>query len=80
MVKFTQDMKNVFAKARPFILATANKNGKPNGVPIGHVKIISDDEIMLTDVAMYKTRENLAEKSLQKVLIFKMKSMNLAEV
>ena len=61
MAKITQDMKDIAAKADPFILATASKDGKPNGVPIGLVKIISDDEFMLVDVGMYKTRQNIVE-------------------
>ena len=61
MVKFTQDMKDIAEKARPFIMATATKDGKPNGVPIGLVKIISDNEIMLVDNFMQKSRQNIAE-------------------
>jgi len=61
MAKITQDMKDMAANARPCIMATASKNGKPNGVPIGLVKIISDDEIMLVDNFMHKTRQNLDE-------------------
>jgi predicted pyridoxine 5'-phosphate oxidase superfamily flavin-nucleotide-binding protein len=61
MVKFTQDMKDIAEKARPFIMATATRDGKPNGVPIGLVKIISDDEIMLVDGHMHKSRQNIAE-------------------
>ena len=61
MATIMQDMKDIAAKARPFILTTASKDGKPNGVPIGIVKIISDDEIMLGDVFMHKTRQNLDE-------------------
>ena len=61
MVKFTQDVKDIAGKAKPFIMATASKEGKPNGVPIGLGKIISDDEIMLVDNWMRKTRQNIAE-------------------
>jgi predicted pyridoxine 5'-phosphate oxidase superfamily flavin-nucleotide-binding protein len=61
MATITQDMKNIEAKARFHILATASKEGEPNGVPIGFAKIISDDTIMLVDTLMYKTRNNIAE-------------------
>ena len=59
MAKFTQDMKDIFAKADPLVLSTASKDGKPNGVPIGLAKITSDDEIMLADNFMNKTRQNI---------------------
>jgi predicted pyridoxine 5'-phosphate oxidase superfamily flavin-nucleotide-binding protein len=61
MVKFTQDMKDIFNKARIFIMATASKEGKPNGVPMGVAWIVSDDEIMLVDNFMNKTRRNIEE-------------------
>lgn len=61
MAKITQDMKDIAAKAKTFIMATASKTGKPNGVPIGFTRIISDDEIMLVDIFMHKSRQNIEE-------------------
>lgn len=61
MAKITQDMKDIAEKAVIFIVATASKDGKPNGVPIGLTRIISDYEIMLVDNSMHKTRQNIAE-------------------
>ena len=61
MTKFTEDMKTIIAKSDPYIVTTASSDGKPNGVPVGSVKVISDDEIMVTDVLMKKTRQNLDE-------------------
>jgi uncharacterized protein len=54
-------MKDLFAKARIFIMATSSKDGKPNGVPMGIANMISDDEIMLVDNFMNKTRRNIEE-------------------
>lgn len=56
----TQDMKDIAAKTAVYILATSDKNGKPNGVPIGIVKV-KDDEIVLADNFMNKTRQNLED-------------------
>jgi predicted pyridoxine 5'-phosphate oxidase superfamily flavin-nucleotide-binding protein len=67
MAKFTQDMRNIFEKSDPYIVTTASKEGKPNGVPIGLVKIITDDEILLGDVLMKKTLQNIAENPLAAV-------------
>jgi predicted pyridoxine 5'-phosphate oxidase superfamily flavin-nucleotide-binding protein len=62
MFRFTEDMKEVVdAAVRPFIFATASKDGKPNGVPIGFVKLFSDDEFILVDNFMQKTRQNVIE-------------------
>jgi predicted pyridoxine 5'-phosphate oxidase superfamily flavin-nucleotide-binding protein len=67
MAKITQEMKTLAEKAMPFIFATASKEGKPNGVPIGLVRIISDDEVMLVDCFMDKSRQNLAENPMASV-------------
>jgi predicted pyridoxine 5'-phosphate oxidase superfamily flavin-nucleotide-binding protein len=57
----TQDMRDIAAKATVYIFATASKDGRPNAVPIGIARIISDDEILLADNFMLKTRWNLEE-------------------
>jgi predicted pyridoxine 5'-phosphate oxidase superfamily flavin-nucleotide-binding protein len=61
MVKFNDDMRDIFAKAKIYIMATASLDGKPNGVPMGLVRMISDDEILIADNFMQKTRKNLEE-------------------
>lgn len=61
MAKITQDMKEIAEQTVIFIMATASKDGKPNGVPIGLSRIISDDEFLLVDNFMHKTRQNIAE-------------------
>ena len=72
MAKITQEMKDIAEKARTFIMATASKEGKPNGVPIGFTRIISDDEVMLVDVYMYKSRLNIAENPMVAVSFWDM--------
>ncbi len=64
MAKLTQEMKDIAAKATIFIMATASKDGKPNGVPMIAARVISDDEIILVDNFLNKTRQNLEENPL----------------
>ena len=61
MAKITQEMKAIAEKTPVFIMATATREGKPNGVPIIDAKIVSDDEIILVDNFMKKTRQNIDE-------------------
>jgi predicted pyridoxine 5'-phosphate oxidase superfamily flavin-nucleotide-binding protein len=61
VAKLTQDMKDIAAKAKTFIMSTASKDGKPNGVPVGLTRIISDEEIMVVDIFLNKSRQNIAE-------------------
>ncbi len=67
MAIITQDMKDIAERAAMFIMATASKDGKPNGVPIGLTRIISDDEIMLVDLYMHKSQQNIAENPMVSV-------------
>jgi len=59
MAKITQEMKEVIEKTRGWAFATSTKDGVPNVVPIHFVKLISDDEILIVDVFMKKTLENI---------------------
>ncbi len=59
MAKITEEMMDVIKKTRGFAIATATKDGMPNVVPIHFTDIISDDEIMLVDIFMKKTIENI---------------------
>ncbi len=61
MIKFTDKMKEVAEKGKPFVIATASPGGEPNAVPIAFAKIISDDEIILVDNFMKKTVENIKD-------------------
>jgi predicted pyridoxine 5'-phosphate oxidase superfamily flavin-nucleotide-binding protein len=59
MVKLTQEMKDVMEKTRGYAVATCTKDGTPNVVPIHFVEVLSDDELMMADVFMKKTAENI---------------------
>ena len=59
MAKITQEMKEVIEKTRGWAFATSTKDGVPNVVPVHFVKLISDDEILVVDVFMKKTLENI---------------------
>lgn len=60
MSNFTQDMKDIMEKSETFIISTANKDGKPNGIPAGAF-MISDNQILIIDYLMNKTRKNINE-------------------
>ena len=42
-------------------LATSSKEGKPNVVPVGGIRAISDSELLIVDVLFDKTKKNLLE-------------------
>jgi hypothetical protein len=59
MAKFTQDMRDAVEQAKVIALATVSEMGKPNVVPIAYKKIVSDAELMLMNIFMKKTEENI---------------------
>jgi predicted pyridoxine 5'-phosphate oxidase superfamily flavin-nucleotide-binding protein len=42
-------------------LATTSQDGKPNVVPVGGIRAISDSELLIVDVLFDKTKKNLLE-------------------
>lgn len=56
-----KEMINKKARAPRIHFATSTKDGTPNVVPIGYVEVISDDEVLIVDTLMDKTRINLEE-------------------
>ena len=70
MAKLTQDMKDVMEKTRGYAVATCTKDGIPNVVPIHHVKALSDDELMMADIFMTKTLENIKENPVMAISVW----------
>lgn len=70
MIKFTEEMKEVAEKGKPFIIATASLCGEPNAVPITFAKIVSADEIILVDNFMKKTIQNIEANPIVSVSVW----------
>lgn len=63
MAALNERMKEIFAKQGIFALATADLNGVPNVVPVGAVKILDDETILVSDQYFHKTLNNLKENA-----------------
>ena len=61
MAQITREMQEFISKVKTPAIATASKDGKPNVVPITFTKVISENEILLVDNYMNKTRANIEE-------------------
>ena len=59
MAKITDEMKDIASRTKGFALATATKDGDPHVIPVGFGKVLSDDEVLLVDVFMKKTLDNI---------------------
>lgn len=70
MAKITREMQEMIAKVRTPSIATASRDGKPNVVPIAFTKVISEDEIMLMDNYMNKTRANIEDNPMVAISVW----------
>ena len=61
MPKMTKEMQEMFNRTGLKQLATADRNGVPNVVPINFMKILDDETILASAVFMTKTFNNLKE-------------------
>jgi uncharacterized protein len=61
MAKMSKEMQEMFNRAGIKQLATADKKGVPNVVPINFIKILDDETILASAVFMTKTFNNLEE-------------------
>jgi len=61
-MKMSNEMKEVINN-NIVHLATSSRDGKPNVVPVGLCRAISNHELLIVDVYFKKTRKNLKENS-----------------
>ncbi len=61
MASLSERMKEIFGKQGIFALATADLNGVPNVVPVGAVRILDDETILISDQYFHKTLANLRQ-------------------
>jgi predicted pyridoxine 5'-phosphate oxidase superfamily flavin-nucleotide-binding protein len=58
MVNITSDIKKLIEN-NPIAFATINSLNKPNVIAVAYVKVVSDNQILITDNFMKQTKENL---------------------
>ena len=59
MAKLTERMMEIFSKQDIYVLGTADLDGVPNVVPVGAVKILDNETILISDQYFLKTLKNL---------------------
>ncbi len=60
-MEISDEVKKIVEDVKVWAVATANRNGLPNVVPIAYAKILSENQILLMDIFMKKTRKNIEE-------------------
>ena len=59
MVNISVEMKEIIENTRTFAVATATKEGEPKVAAIACIKVLPDDELLIMDNYMLKTRQNI---------------------
>ncbi len=70
MVKMPAEVRQTLEKQKPVPIATASKDGTPNVVYVGLLKILDDENLMLVDNFFNKTAANLAENPKISILCY----------
>ncbi len=70
MVKMPAEVRETLEKQKPVPIATASKDGTPNVVFVGLLKILDDENLMLVDNFFKKTAQNLADNPRISILCY----------
>lgn len=70
MAKMTKEMQEMFNRVGLKQLATADRKGVPNVVPINFMKLLDDETILASAVFMTKTFNNIKENPLCAISIW----------
>jgi len=62
MVKFTQEIKFLIENT-VLAFSTSSLTGAPNNIAIAYVKVVSDNQILISDNYFNKTRVNLSQNN-----------------
>lgn len=75
MAGLTGEVKGVIEKSKGWAFATSDENGIPNVVPIAFGKVLSESQVMLIDVFMDKSLENITENPKVAVSVWDMETL-----
>lgn len=70
MSKLTTEVKNVIARQGVFPIATASKDGLPNVVPMTFVKVFDDENLLIVDNFMHKTKQNIESNPYMSICVW----------
>ena len=80
MVRMPPDVKDTLSNQKPVPVATSSKNGVPNVIFVGLVKILDDETLMVVDNFFNKTAANLQENPRVSVLCYDPQTKKLFQI
>ncbi|OAT79535.1 pyridoxamine 5'-phosphate oxidase family protein [Desulfotomaculum copahuensis] len=70
MSKLTTEVKNVISRQGVFPIATASRDGVPNVVPMTFVKVYDDENLLVVDNFMHKTKQNIESNPYMSICVW----------
>lgn len=70
MAKLSEEAKKAIGELGPSVVATANKDGKPNVSLKGSFRVLDDEHILFADIASPRTTANLKENPQLSAIVF----------
>lgn len=63
MAKLSEEAKKAISEIHPALVATANKNGRPNVSAKGSFRVLDDEHVLFCDIRSPRTVANLRDNS-----------------
>lgn len=70
MAKLSEEAKKIIGELRPALVATANKDGKPNVSPKGSFRVLDDEHVIFAAIASPRTMANLRDNPQLSAIVF----------
>ncbi len=70
MAKISDEVKKIISEVRPAMVATADKDGKPNVSPRGSFRVLDDEHVIFTDGGRMYTLANLRENPKLSAIVY----------
>ena len=70
MAKLSEEARKIIGELHPALVATANKDGKPNVSPKGSFRVVDDEHVAFGDIRSPRTVANLRENPQLSVILF----------
>ena len=70
MAKLTEEAKKIISEIGPGLVATADKDGKPNISAKGSFRVLDDEHVMFADIRSPRTMANLMENPQVSAMVF----------
>jgi len=70
MAKLSEEAKKMIGELRPAVVATANKDGKPNVSPKGSFRVLDDEHVIFVERGRLHTLANLRENPQLSAIVF----------